>query len=293
MPQPENVGTMLSSTGPRACGLCGVVQSLSRAHAPAQVAGNGPSVLRAPDRIDEHLRRGPGRTSEGGMWVRGLCVDCNKRSGRYFDNPYADFAQQVDRLAPATAARLTAHRSTAPPVKFAPGLVARSVLYGMFAINPRLRILFPDLAHDLAHEHPGEGPVRWPDQLELRVGLTHPGYPNEGILVSGIWFMRVLYERVLHHSFADIVFPPLTWSLTPPARSTDTAQFGPTITAHLADASGWLNYGPDRTAIDLRDLTRTLPAIPHPGIARDDSWVELMTRDEPDAHPVVVYGFRT
>jgi len=227
------------------------------------------------------------------MWVRGLCQRCNNRAGSHFDVPYKDFARQIGILTTPAAQRLLLYPHDAPPAYFSPGLVARCVLYGMFAINPRLRILFPELAEDLAHEtRPGQGPVRWPDQLELRLGRTHPGFPKDGILMSGIWFMRVLHERALHHSFADIVFPPLSWSLTPPSKATDAARLGPPITAHLADASDWVRYGPDRTSVDLRHLTRTLPAVAHPGLARDDTWMELMTRDESDAHPVVVYGRR-
>ena len=160
----------------------------------------------------------------------------------------------------------------------------------MFGINLRLRLLFPELAHDLLHEPvPGHGPIRWPDQLILRVGLTHPLLPNVGVLSSGVWAMRVLSERVVHFSFADIAFPPLVWTLVAPDDD-NAAELGPQITHALADASDWVHYGPDRTNVDLRSLTRALPAIALPLLTSRNDWVELLTRDGTDADAVVVFG---
>ena len=60
----------------------------------------------------------------------------------------------------------------------------------------------------------------------------------------------------------------------------------------MADASDWVMYGPDRTSVDLRTLTRTLPAIAHPMLVRTDDWVEMMTKDGSDADAIVVFGKR-
>lgn len=289
MPGLQLIGTMLNDQQPRPCGLCGQIRQLSRAHVPPRVAGNSTAVERAADVIEDGVRR-PGRWAAGGMWVRGLCADCNSLAGVAYDRAYADFANQVAKLSTPTALRLAVVPGEAPGARFAPGLVARCVLFGMFAINLRLRLLFPELAHDLIHEPvPGLGPIRWPDQLVLRVGLTHPLLPNVGVLSSGVWAMRVLNERVVHFSFADIAFPPLVWSVA--ALDDDTApELGPQITRALADASGWVHYGPDRTHVDLRSLTRALPAIALPLLTRRDDWVELMTHDGTDADAVVVFG---
>src|SRR5689334_15958501 len=97
MPVHDLVASTLASAAARACGLCGTIRRLSKAHVPPQAAGNTTEVLRAPDVIVDRVRR-PGRWLEGGMWVRGLCEDCNNRAGNHFDNPYADFARQVERL---------------------------------------------------------------------------------------------------------------------------------------------------------------------------------------------------
>jgi hypothetical protein len=164
----------------------------------------------------------------------------------------------------------------------------------MFAINPRLRVLFPVLADDLTaeiqHKRPALGPIRWPDKLELKVGRTHPAFPNTGVISSGVWAMRVLTERVVHGTFGDIVWPPLTWNLVPTLDDVEKNGFGPPITLPLADASEWIQYGPDRTAVDLRHLVRALPAMPHPMLAHTDDWVELMSNDGSDADAIVVFG---
>lgn len=284
------MGTTLTDQQPRACGLCGDVRKLSRAHVPPQVAGNGTSVERAADVIDHKRLRRPGRWVGGGMWVRGLCADCNNLAGVAYDRAYADFAGQVTLLSTPTARRLAVIPGEAPAARFAPGLVARCVLFGMFAVNLRLRVIFPELAHDLLHEtSPGHGPIRWPDRVALRLGRTHPLYSKAGVVSSGVWAMRVLQERVVHFTFADIVFPPFSWSLVPTDDDAN-ARLGPQITTGLVDASDWVHYGPDRTHVDLRSLARSLPAIALPLLARTDDWAELMTRDGSDADAVIVFG---
>lgn len=102
--------------------------------------------------------------------------------------------------------------------------------------------------------------------------------------------MRVLTERVVHFSFADIAFRPLMWSLVPADSDSERDGLGPQVTRPLADASDWINYGPDRASVDLRSLTRTFPALQHPMFSSRDEWVELMSRDGSDAHAVVVFG---
>lgn len=224
------------------------------------------------------------------MWVRGLCAHCNSRAGLYFDTAYADFAKQVRKLTTRRARELQLPWGDTPAVLFAPGLVSRSILFGMFAIHPRLRLLFPELAADLLSEVPGEGPIRWPDRLSLRVGLSDSRLPASALLTSGIWSMRVLNERVHHSAFADVVFPPLTWSITPrESNPSASRQFGPEITDVLPDVSDWVRYGRGRTAVDLRNIVRSLPALPHPALVGTGDWVELLSA-EGDAQPVVMFG---
>jgi hypothetical protein len=102
--------------------------------------------------------------------------------------------------------------------------------------------------------------------------------------------MRVLARRQVHNSFADIVFWPLTWSLMPAMDSTLRANLGPQLTEELADASEWVNYGPDRTSVDLRSLVKRLPALAHPMFSGRDEWVELMGESGTDSGAVVLFG---
>jgi hypothetical protein len=227
------------------------------------------------------------------MWVRGLCQDCNNRAGTVYDLPYADFAKQVARLSNPTATRLAVIRGEAPGALFAPGLVSRGVLFGMFAINPRLRVLFPELADDLKNETlAGSGPIRWPDKLALKVSRTHRAFPDTGVISSGVWAMRVLRERVVHWTFGDIVWPPLMWSLVPTDNDPERDGLGPPITKPLPDVSEWVRYGPDRTSVDLRSLIRSLPEMPHPMLVGTEDWVEFMTNDGSDAEAIIVFGRR-
>lgn len=166
-------------------------------------------------------------------------------------------------------------------------------MYGMFAINPRLRVLFPGLAEDLLAEvaSPSKSP-RWPDSLALKVGLSHFRSPNDGLISSGVWSMRVLRERVIHGSHGDIVWPPLMWSLVPVNEDSESDGLGPQITEPLEDVSEWLKYGPDRTSVDLRNVLRTLPAVPHPMLLRTNDWVDMMSNDGSDGDAIIVFGRR-
>lgn len=291
MPALNLIGSTLSSSAARPCGLCGDFRRLSKAHVPPQSAGNNARVLRAPDVIVEGVRR-PGRWSEGGMWVRGLCEDCNNHAGNLYDVPYADFAHRIQRMSTPIARDLAVVRGQAPAVEFAPGLVSRAVMFGMFAINPRLRILFPELADDLKPDTAGSRLVRWPDKLALKLAQTHPRFPDQGVISSGVWAMRVMTERVVHWSFGDIVWPPLTWSLVPTHKDSERDGLGPQITKPLPNVSEWVRYGPDRTSVDLRSLTRELPMFAHPMLARSNDWVEMMASSDTDAGPVVLFGKR-
>jgi hypothetical protein len=51
------MGSSLAKRTARPCGLCGRIQALTRTHVPPQVAGNGKTVRRASDVIDEQQVR--------------------------------------------------------------------------------------------------------------------------------------------------------------------------------------------------------------------------------------------
>lgn len=224
----------------------------------------------------------------------GLCEQCNQLCGDRYDLAYAEFSRSVRSMTGRTAQRLSLDRSRPPAVPavfFAPGLVARCVLFGMFAINQRLRLLFPGLAKDLrelGHHDPAS--IRWPDRLELRVGLTVGRHAGRGLLSSGVWMMRVLEHRQRHSSFGDIVFPPLTWCLVPTPLVGETEQLGPEISQSLANASDWVHYGDTRTRVDLRSLTDVFLPMAHPALGRDETWIELMKVDGTHEDSLILYG---
>lgn len=292
MPRPANLAGTLQQHQGGSCGLCGHFRELSRTHVPPQVAGNDRSVSRAPDRLVDGVRA-PGRWTEGGLWVRGLCVSCNNLCGQHYDVAYADFAARVEQMTGESARRLLngAVATGSPAVYFAPGLVSRCVMFGMFAINPRLRVLYPDLADDLRTlGHLDPTAIRWPDRLELRVGLFSRRDPPHALLSSGVWSMRVLGRRERHSSFGDVIFPPLMWCLVPTPEWRETSQLGPEVTRVLADASDWVHYRGTRTHVDLRNLTNKFTTMTHPGLGRNDAWVELMDVKGTAEDSVILYG---
>lgn len=277
----ETIGTTLGNKGVRACGLCGDVRRLTKSHVPPQAAGNGTRVERAADVIavaDARRIRRPGRWNAGGLWVRGLCEDCNNFAGRRYDEAYADFASSIHRLVRPSSQRLLVRSAEAPPVLFAPGLVSRCVLVGMFAIHPRLRHILPQLADDLRAE---ERTLRWPSSAVLRMGL-HDG--SRALLASGLFMARVLQRRDQHFTFGDIVFPPLAWSLTPVDVGTQSVD-------SLPDVSDWARYSPERTQVDLRNIVRAIPTFVHPKLApTQEQWIELMSEKGTDEDAVILHG---
>jgi hypothetical protein len=72
---------------------------MSRAHVPPQAAGND-SQVRRNYFISGEGGMTPGRSTEGGMWVYGLCGECNNRAGSLYDQAYADLATGTFELAP-------------------------------------------------------------------------------------------------------------------------------------------------------------------------------------------------
>lgn len=274
----------------RACGLCGAYGTMSRTHVPPRAAGNDDRVERAPDRIVGQIRQ-PGRWNGGGMWVRGLCRACNSRCGGDYDKAYADFSHQVRRLTTPGAQRLAIRPGSVPDVRFAPGAVVRCVLYGMFALNSGMRARYPLLAHQLATEDYRRGcSVDWPADLSLRLGLSDPRFPRSGLLASRFWAVRVLGRSQAHTSLADIVWPPLAWSLVWATNPLEAVTGEPQITDHLPDVSDWLTYGPHRNSVDLRNLVPRLPYTTHPLLTGDDTWIEMYPDRESEYRAVTVFG---
>lgn len=258
---PSTLGLDLQRRGSRFCGLCGNYRESSRAHVPPQAAGNTGEVTRVVLR-SMNGSISPGQPRIGGMWVRGLCRDCNSLAGASLDRAYAEFAHSVIRHL-GTSSSLQ-QLGSAPPVPLAPGLVSRSILFGMHALNPKLRTLFPDLALGLL----SGGAVRLPTGLRLRLGAYRL---SKARLSGGIDSYRVLGQSESHRSFADVVFPPFAWSLT-----LDEPDL---VTSGWCDASEWPLYGDQTRISNLRLLARDLPVVMHPLDRNPNDWFSLFASE--------------
>jgi hypothetical protein len=237
---------------------------MTEAHVPPQACGNsGAFIERAQWTV------GPGgaqigRWQDGGLSVYGLCRDCNVLTSDKADPAYVDFHRRVQAVLSPGGGRLSL-ATGGLPVAVAPGLVSRSVLAGMFAINDSLQDMFPDVALGLRER---SETLRLPDELELRLAIT---VGRESRIGGPVGYMKVLRERIFYLPFADVWFPPLAWSVS---STRDTAvSLGPSLTRDWADVSEWVRYGADLVT-DLRNLTRQLPLVRPPRFGAEE-WVLL------------------
>lgn len=250
------------------CGLCGRAGSLSRTHVPPQAAGNTGAVKRAFLVRDGGVT-GPGRREVGGMYVYGLCARCNSRAGSDYDGAYARFAREVGLFLRPEIRAILVDRDAMPAVTLAPGLVARSVLCAMHALNPRLREKHPDLARSLLC---GDSEVILPSDLRLWLALTEE---RTARIAGPVHSIRPFDMRESYAVIAEIFFRPLAWVLAserpiPPAPQLMQTQ-------GWAEVSDWLGMGSERSSVDLRNLCRRLPRVTHPthGDSGED-WLQLL-----------------
>ncbi|MET8220773.1 hypothetical protein [Streptomyces hirsutus] len=218
--------------------------------------------------------RTTGRPKAGGMWLRGLCQDCNNLAGKNYDTAYGDFAARLTNYFGARTHLLLPAPEPAPPVSVAPGRVARSVLIGMFATTPHLRKMFPGLAHDLQARRPH---ITMPDGATLRMAL----YPSRSTrLASMSYGMRVIAHRQHYNVFSEIYFRPLAWTLSPNDDRLDGAGLGESVLSAWPVVDQWLQYGDDVTALDLRDVCRRgIPTVGHPLREGRGEWMEAFQND--------------
>lgn len=246
---PGTLGIDLRTPGLRPCGLCGEVREMTKAHVPPQVAGNRDKVRSATVRVHNNVRSA-GRLAAGGMWMRGLCGDCNSLAGLNYDTAYGAFAKALD-IYQRSRSHLHLPAAPAPPVRVAPGRVARSILIGMFATTPQLRVTFPGLAADLCERRDH---ITLPDGASLRMAL----YPLRWTRLASMFSnYHVLGRRLYYNVFSEVYFRPLAWALIPSDRG-HPEHMGESVFDCLgwATVDEWLQYGDDVAAVDLRDLCR-------------------------------------
>ncbi|MFH9656687.1 hypothetical protein ACH4MN_37215 [Streptomyces anulatus] len=240
---------------------------MTKAHVPPQAAGNRERVVSANVRLKDRVL-GHGRFAQGGMWFHGLCSDCNSMAGVHYDAAYADFSN-------AMLARVNLHqRLHLPPVRLAPARVARSILIGMFATSPHLRVMFRGLAEDLLNRRER---IMMPDGANLRLAVCL----DRRTRLAGMYnAVRAISYTEHYDVFSEVYFRPLAWILTPSDRA-PAQHAGESVVERQgwAVVDHWLQYGEDRTAADLRSLCRApLPSVLHPLNGHDrDEWVEFMS----------------
>lgn len=254
-----------------ACGLCGELTKMTRAHVPPQCAGNDHLVGRSYMRT-HHSKATMGRSTDGGLYVYGLCQPCNNLGSRY-EGAYKEL---TDTLSPtrrrSPGLDYTASQVDLPATTFDPGSVARAILVGAFGIAPTLRDRYPDLAAGIVHQR---DVLVVPEELRLRLGLARGtsariGGMTAGFFAAGPWAQRDANgnpEAVM--PFAEVFFPPLAWMITDdPQPLLDRMGWG--------DATPWLHARPgDRH--ELHSTVPTLPYVSHPShnpFLRD-LWIEM------------------
>jgi hypothetical protein len=187
----------------------------------------------------------------GGLYVYGLCVDCNGAAGRY-DAAYGELAKASRSCWSSGLLTIPSGRISLPVVQFSPGAVARSVLMGLFGINHSLQQRFPALAADLLD--PTSTGLALPAALRLRLALSSG---STGRLTGATLTSLVLPPtntgliRTLM-SDGSVYFPPLAWHLAAAGDSQLLDDQG------WADVSDWLAYDPS----DRHDLSTLCPSLP-------------------------------
>ena len=219
------------------CGVCGDEGKLSWTHVPPRCVGNvGParSLVLAPDPAGGGSVTSLGHEKEGGAAGYFLCVTCNNDAGKRYDQGFGTLWNLL-------ASRFLVNNEMPPeggphPLSVGgidPGAVVRSVLSGMMALNPALRVQFPVLQRAVQRNLR----VKTPDHLHLLLGL----HSDEFLRVSGGGAERQELRggRLVRSTFvhAEIDWSPLYLVLTDPTGREywKTAQ---DILPWLADVAG-------------------------------------------------------
>ncbi|MEV6527160.1 hypothetical protein AB0M43_35040 [Longispora sp. NPDC051575] len=272
---PRAFGLARMKPGQADCGLCGLSAPMTKAHVPAQMAGNGPTVRRA--RYVSKLRSTEGkerfvelgRAADGGLWVYGLCDPCNRVIQAPFEIRYKELAAMFKGLWNRDLTLSVPSPVTVPDVIFHPGAVARAVVIGMYAMNPALRGLYPQLADTLGN---GDAKIVLPPDLKLRLAIAR----GRGARIAGGGGGLVIGQTTAGKpvgiiSFGSIYFPPLAWQFV----ASDAA---PLLDRQgWADVSNWLEIDPADERLFSTVCTTSLPLAMHPthDPAFRHTWIEL------------------
>lgn len=212
------------------------------------------------DRVLQHER-----PQEGGLWLRTLCERCNGIASKC-DGAYGEFAAALSPyLLPHELA--LPMRNGVPPIPIAPGRVARSVLHGMIALTPGLRLMHSEMCDSLLDD---ADEIRLPEGLQLRLALTSDSHAR---IASAYHYYRVLGQRIDYTAFAEVYFRPLFWILT--SRESAPELSLPNLES-WGNATDWICYSRDALRLGLRDVLDRLEITRHPSRrASRDQWLEI------------------
>ncbi len=254
------------------CGVCGVDGVRTKTHIPPRAAGNRSDLAMRRGWLtsDNHLSFG--RPLSGGIWLFGLCASCNHIAGR-FDAAYRDLAELVRPGVPAKVLTTADYRWRATSGNIQPGAIARSVLAGMFALNPSLRERFVNIATMLADQDSEPAPL--PDDVRLRLA-AFGGFRARVTGSFDGWYLRVGGNQRSDgvNTAASVSFRPLAWYLAYP----DVPDEPPNVFAPLidierwADVSHWVAADPEGVVPLGAELESGLPVVDLPDRHPHDGW---------------------
>ncbi len=260
--RPQGFG--VDDRGLKECGLCGerVSGKLSKTHVPPQCAGNtGEAILRYRLEVVDG-RMVPGRRDKGGIWFRGLCGTCNSAAG-HFDDAYGAFVKLLpvpdevhqDLWLPGNKVDVLNG-----PIR--PGAIARSILFGAFALNPLLRTAIPAIASNLLNDKP----IHLASHCQR---LSIANAVGSACRVHGLVSYLDPYGQQVHGkapstiSSAAVHLRPLAWML-----DTDDS-YGLPDTQGWINISSWLLADPD----EVLPAPLAVPRLPPVDLEMADSWI--------------------
>ncbi|PKV79839.1 hypothetical protein ATK86_4253 [Nocardia fluminea] len=253
------------------CFLCQRSTTLTKAHIPPKCTGNrAGKVVRMRPYIEDGVIR-QDSPKDGGLWLKTLCQPCNEIASRY-DDAHGDFVREITRIDRLRAAQFKLPRSSGgvPAVPIAPGRVARSVLHGLVALTPSMRLVHEAFLDDLLVDDE----VRLPPGLQLRVARVNDVRCR---ISSAYWMQQVLGRRQYYDVFAEICFYPFIWVLC----GMPTPSLGQSLIDYegWGNATDWARYSISATRSDLRDVLDRLPFTVHPTWRDRNNWMDLMSND--------------
>lgn len=153
------------------CALCGVAGPLSKTHVPPEKAGNHQPSATMGTRAEKGLAQvQPGTLRDGGTWAWLLCEPCNQKVGKHDEEFIRWWYGMVRSWSEVNEPKAGEFRTGRLP-NSRPGAFIRSVLGGMFALNPNLRTRCPNVAAAIL----SGDPVALPNDLQLMMSLYWHG----------------------------------------------------------------------------------------------------------------------